>query len=60
MYLLLYTAKKATDLLSTYQLVGLLQLINKLQQSCQFHQVATSLLRSGLLQLVSCIHVTTC
>ena len=25
------------------------QLVNKLQQTCQFHQVATSLLRSGLL-----------
>ena len=39
---------------------GLLQLVNKLQEACQFHQVATSLLKSGLLQLVICILVTTC
>ena len=36
------------------QFTGLLQLVNKLQQACQLHQVATSLLRSGLLQLVIC------
>ena len=38
------------------------KLINfiKLQQAYQFHQIATSLLRSGLLQLVICRHVTTC
>ena len=39
---------------------GLLQFVNKLQQACQFHQVATSLLKSGLLQLVICRLVTTC
>ena len=32
---------------------GLLQLVNKLQQTCQFHEVAASLLKSDLLQLVS-------
>ena len=39
---------------------GLLQLVNKLQQACKFLQVATSMLRSGLLQLVICRLVTTC
>ena len=44
----MYTAKNGT-------------FVNKLQQACQFHQVATSLLRSGLLQLVICRLVeTTC
>ena len=51
-----YTDKNATDLLQVaYQLVE-----NLLQQTCQFHQVATSLLKSGLLQLVICRLVTTC
>ena len=36
------------------------QKVNKLQQTCQFHQLATSLLKSGLLQLVICRLVTTC
>ena len=40
------------DLLQVVNSTGLLQLINKFQQICQFHQVATSLLESGLLQLV--------
>ena len=44
-----YTAKSATDLLQVDYFTGLLQLVNKLQQACQFHQVATSLLKSGLL-----------
>ena len=35
-------------------------LVNKLQQACQFHQVATSLLKLELLQLVICTLVTTC
>ena len=51
-----YTAKKGTDLL---QVIGFsfLQLANKLQQTCQFHHVAASLLKSAdLLQLVE----TTC
>ena len=36
-----------------------LQLVNKLQQTCQFHQVPTSLLKSGLLQLIIYRLVTT-
>ena len=36
------------------------QLVKKLQQTCQFFQVATSVLKSGLFQLVSCRFVTTC
>ena len=53
------TAKNATDLLQVVNFTGLLQLVDKLQQPCQFHQVATSLLKSGLLQLVICRLVTT-
>ena len=57
---LAYTVKNATDLLQVVNFTGLFQLVNKLQQTCQFHQVATSLLKSGLLQLVICRLVTTC
>ena len=39
---------------------GLLQLVDKWQQACEFHQVTTSLLKSGLLQLVIYRLVTTC
>ena len=39
-----YTVKNATNLLA----------------SCQFYQVATSLVKSGLLQLVACKVITTC
>ena len=49
----------ATDLLRVVNFTDLLQLFNKLQQAFQFHQVATSLLKSccnlslaDLLQLV--------
>ena len=55
-----YTVKNPTDLLQVLNFTGLLQLVNKLQQTRQFHQVATSLLKSGLLQLVICTLVTTC
>ena len=41
-------------------LSALLQLANNLQQTCPLHQVATSLLKSGLLQLVICSLVITC
>ena len=49
-----YTAKNATGLLQVVNFTNLLQLVNKLQQACQFYQVATSLLKSGLLQFVIC------
>ena len=55
-----YIAKNATDLLQVVNFTSLLPLVNKLQQACQFHQVQTSLLRSGLLQLVICRLVTVC
>ena len=55
-----YTVKNPTDLLQVLNFTGLLQLVNKLQQTRQFHQVAKSLLKSGLLQLVICTLVTTC
>ena len=38
----------------------MLQIVDTLQQICQFHQVVTSLLKSGLLQLVICRLATTC
>ena len=53
------TVKNATDFLQVVNFTGFLQLI-KLQQICQFQQVATSLLKSGLLQLVICRLVATC
>ena len=55
-----YTAKNATGLLQVVNFTGLLQLVDKLQQACQFYQVATSLLKSGLLQLVIYRLVTAC
>ena len=36
------------------------QSVNKFQQTYQFHEVATSVLQSGSLQLVICRLVTTC
>ena len=57
---LAYTVKNATDVLQVVNFTGSFQLVNKMQQTCQFHQVATSLLKSGLLQLVICRLVTTC
>ena len=54
-----YAAENTTDLLQVVNFTGLLQLVNILQQTCQFHQVTTSLLKSGLLQLVICRLVTT-
>ena len=56
----MYTAKNTTDLLQVVKFIGLLELVNKFQQACKFHQVATSLLKSGLLQFVICRLVTTC
>ena len=55
-----YTAKNAKDLLQVVNFTGLLQLVNKLQQTCQFHQAPTSLLKLSLLQLVICRLVKTC
>ena len=53
-----YPDKDATDLLQVvYQLVENFQ---QVAQTCQFHQVATSLLKSGLLQLVIWRLFTTC
>ena len=46
-----YAAENTTDLLQAVNLTGLLQLVNNLQQTCQSHQVATSVLKSALLQL---------
>ena len=45
----------------TFGKLSILRLVNKLQQACQFPQVATSLLKSGLLQFVICrLGVRTC
>ena len=50
-------SKDATDLLQVVNFTGLLQLVNKLQQTGQFHHVATSLLK---IRLVATCHVQTC
>ena len=47
-----YTAKNSTDLLQAVNFTNLMQHVNKMQQGCQYNQVATSLLKFGLLQLV--------
>ena len=39
-------------MLQVVNFTGLLQFVSKFQQTCQFHQVATSVLKPGLLQLV--------
>ena len=56
--LTMHTAKNTTDLLQAVNLTG--KLFNKLQPTCQFHQVAANLLRSGSLQLFICSIVITC
>ena len=53
------TQPKTPALLNVFNFTGLFQLVNKLQQTCEFYQVATSLLKSGLLQLVICRLLTT-
>ena len=58
--LLVTHSQKRHRLVASCQFYHMLQLVNKLQQACQFHQVATYLLRSGLLQFVICRLVTTC
>ena len=48
-------SKKGHGLAASCQIclpIDLLPLVNKLQQACQFYQVVTSLLKSGLLQVV--------
>ena len=56
-----YTARNATDSLQVVNFTNLFQTVNKLRQICQFHQVTTSMLKSGLSQLVICRLVeTTC
>ena len=47
--------KTGTRIVVSCHFTGFLELVNKLQQTCQCrHQVKTSLLKSGLLQLVTC------
>ena len=55
-----HTPKNTSDLLQVVNFTGLFQLVNRLQQACQFHQAATSLLKSGLMQLTICRLATTC
>ena len=57
----LNTAKNAQTCLQAVNnfATGWLQLINNSQQTCQFHHVSTSLLKSGSLQLFICRLVTT-
>ena len=40
------TARNATDISQIVNFISSLQPVNKLQQTCHFHQVATSLLKS--------------
>ena len=50
LYIPCYTTKNVTALLWVVNFASLLQIVYKLQQTCQFHQVAiTSVLKSGLL-----------
>ena len=46
------TAKNAPDLLQVLNFTGLLPFVNKLQETCQIHQLANKYVKSGLLQLV--------
>ena len=39
-----YTARNATEVMQVVNFTDLSQLVNKLQKSCQFHHVTTSLL----------------
>ena len=41
------TARNATDISQIVNFISSLQPVNKLQQTCHFHQVATSLLKSA-------------
>ena len=43
--------KNVTNFLQAVNFTGLLQLVNRSQQTCQFHQVATSMLKSGSFNL---------
>ena len=51
---LVLPSQNATYLLQVVNFIGMLKVVNKLHQTCLFYQVATSLLKSGLLQLVIC------
>ena len=42
-----YTAKNVTHLTLVVNFTGLLHFVDKLQQTCQFYQIATNLLKSG-------------
>ena len=61
-----YTAKNATGLLQVVNFTGSSQIVDKLQQACQFHQVATSLSISSScnkfvkIRLVATCHLQTC
>ena len=55
-----HSQKRLELLLQVVNFIGLFKLVNQLQQACHSHQVATSLSRSGLLQLVICRLITTC
>ena len=48
------TAKNAPDLLQVLNFTGLLPFVNKLQETCQIHQVATSMLNQACSNLSIC------
>ena len=54
----LYTAKNVTDLLLVDNFTGFLKLVNKLQQTCQFHLL---MLKSSVkIRLVATCRLQTC
>ena len=54
----LYTAKNVTDLLLVVNFTGLLKLVNKLQQTCQFYLL---MLKSSVkIRIVATCHLQTC
>ena len=56
-----YRAKNGTDLLQVFNFTGLLQLVNKLQQTYKFYQVAISLFRAVARALIGgCIFIYSC
>ena len=48
------TAKNAPDLLQILNFTGLLSFVNKLQETCQIYQVATSMLNQACCNLSIC------
>ena len=52
-YMALFLPTEVCKVSHSYQFYRLVATCQQVQQACQFHQVATSVLKSGLLQLVT-------